>query len=167
MANLPGFKAEHATDPLRRGYAQMTYAEIAADLNTPYRVGGTRAVSLAETEKTIRAAGKWVEFCQKKDARGPDGSIANECIFQIMSVFDGQITEVNWRDGGYWEGLLDAAFVAGEIGPQVRDGWKGLSDVWMTRAQELGWPTVKEGWVERELSPRGALLAQKGASHAT
>ena len=152
MANLPGLKEEVAIDPLARGYAQMTNAEITADLNTPYRISGTRAVSLAETEKVIRAAGKWISFCQKKDAREPDGSISNPNLFQIMSVFDGQIAEVNWRDGGYWEGLLDAAFVDGEIGAQVLNGWKALSDVRVTRAQELGWPTVKEGWVEGALA---------------
>ena len=137
MPNLTALKGEIDSDLLGRGYGTMTNAEIANDLNTPYRPAGTKAVSLADTEIAIRQADKWVAFNQRKDAREADGSISNPTVFQIMSVFDGQIEEVNWRDGGYWEGLLDQAQTDGELGAGVVAGWKALSDAFQTRANEL------------------------------
>ncbi len=137
MPNLLGLKSEIAGDPLGRGYSGMSDAEIATDLNTAYRPDGTKAISVAETELAIREAGKWVAWQNRANARNSTtGDIENAAMYEIMSVFDSRLVEINWRDS-YWSVLLDQAVTDGDLGAAAAEGFKAQSDATQSRAQEL------------------------------
>lgn len=56
MADLVALKAEIDTDPLTRGYAAMTDAQVAADLNSSYRERNRDSMSASEVLNAIDIA---------------------------------------------------------------------------------------------------------------
>ena len=53
MANIAALKAEIDADPLTRGYAGMTDAQVAADINTAYRQINRESMSSSEVMNAI------------------------------------------------------------------------------------------------------------------
>lgn len=137
MANLVALKSELDTDPLTRGYSGMSDQEAADDLNAAYRLEGSKPILIHETELAIRQAGKWVPWTNRaKERNATTDQIENPAMFEIMSVFDSRLREIDWRDG-YWSGLLDQAVADGDLGAAAAEAFKQQSDKYCTRAEEL------------------------------
>ena len=157
MANLnttqtAELRVEIDTDPLGRGYAAMTDTQIASrvlvsGINT-VNIESSQAIPIDEFENAIRFAGKLEVFQSRARPLKPIDmgppvveEHYNPAMFELMSAFEGRLTDVNLRDA-YWTLLIDTAVAEGALGSGAAEQIKALSDVFISRATQLEFPTV-------------------------
>lgn len=120
---------ELQNDPLGRGYAGMTDAQVAADMNTTYReidrgVIDSRLILIATD------ASEYVALTAQQ--RG---------MFQaLVSPGTVDVSDTNVR------ATFAALFGAGTT---TRDNLLALSTKTVSRAEELGLPRIKPGYIEK------------------
>jgi len=126
--NLWALRAELDDDPLGRGYSGMTDVEAAADLNTVYRSRDKASVSGSEILNGIVVS----EWNALTDAQ-------RQTVWDIV-----HLGEVN--PFGIEATLMVNIFGAGS---ETISGLSSLRTEDISRAQELGLPQMKPGYVER------------------
>jgi len=127
--NLRALAQELANDPLGRGYGQMTDAQVAADLNAPYRTADVRAVSGDVCFQAIDAD----EFAALPDHR--QALWLAFCARETIDPFaPANIAFVRWLFGA------DSITATNLAKLRTRP---------VTRAEELGLGRVREGDVQR------------------
>lgn len=137
MGRLEIIAAELRDDPLARGYDVMTAEEAAISLNTE-NVDVSYARPVVEIETLVRAAGKWIAFKERADAREPDGSSTNPAIRELMDLFGSRVETVNFDDGGYWNSLLTAAVTEGSLGAGAANAFRASCHKNISRAAYIG-----------------------------
>ena len=145
MSKWTDIKAELDTDPLGRGYAGMTDAQAAADMNTAYR-NTTVAITVSEFENAARESGKFVQLIDRSELKEPDGSRTFESAYALMSSLVGRTTEMDFAEvGSYWYNVLEDCVAEGSLGTGAATAIRALCDEIITRGVELGVGTVEEG----------------------
>lgn len=131
MANYVNLKNEVTNDPLARGYASMTDAQVAADLNTAYRTRERTSLSGSEIFNSIVPA----EFAALADSQ-------KQFVRDVFSLGD----SVNVSTGTNARAVLLDAFGAGST---TRTNLAALVLESISRAQELELWTITEQDVGR------------------
>jgi len=126
--NYAVLKLELDTDPLGRGYAGMTDAEVAADLNTEYRTRNRVLMSGSEVANAISQ----LEFNAKTAEQ-------QQRIWDILHL--GELNPF-----GIEAGLFLQIFGAESV---TIVNLQALRVEPISRAEELGLGVVKAGYVER------------------
>jgi len=172
MANIAGIKAEIDTDPLTRGYAGMTDAQVAADLMTAYREGPGSATAIRqylshETSRSNDGSDTVVTFIIQRLAQvaamtpTTDGSdqtdpfggttlITNKMISAAVALQS--IAVDNEFETPHSDSRLDtilSLLVSATVFKSAdKTAILALTENTMTRAAELGLGKVEQGHVE-------------------
>ena len=148
MSRFQTLADELNNDPLGRGYAGMTDAQAAADINTEYR-DVNYPVSLAALELATRESLKWAEYQERAQAKDNDGvTFLNPNMSEFMDLFfttsslgGGQID----LQADYMNGLIDRMVAEGSLGPAAADALRNYGVQTVSRGTELEIGTVTEG----------------------
>lgn len=141
QSQLQVWRTELDTDPLGRGYAGMT-DEQAAESGNALDIASTQIIPTSEWELAIRKGGKWTPWRERAALQTVPDVYDNPAMQEIMSAMISATTEVDLRGDPYWSGLLDTAVADGELGAQAAELMKQLCDITISRATELGLPTI-------------------------
>ena len=148
MSRWDDIKTELDTDPLGRGYAGMTDAQAAADMNTAYRPT-TVAIPVSEFENAARESGKFVDLTDRSELKEPDGSRTFPSAYSLMSSLIGRTTEMDFAEvGSYWYNVLEDCVAEGSLGTGAATAIRALCDEIITRGVELGVGDVTAGDIE-------------------
>lgn len=128
MTNFTNLKAELDSDPLARGYAGMTDAEVAASLNTPDRSRGRATMSGSEILNEVDPT----EWAAKTDAQ-------KQLVWDICHLG-------NVNPFGIEANLMVDVFGGGSATITALAAARVET---ITRAQELGLGVVREGTVQQ------------------
>ena len=143
MSRYTDLNTELVTDPLGRGYAGMTDAQAAADINTLYRPA---EVPVSGLEADIRLAGKWTGYREKADLQTVAGTYDNQSMREFMDMFYSSINQGSTRTSeGYISDLVDAMVAEGSMGAAVGASLKAYDNDQQSRGSEIGVGNVTEG----------------------
>lgn len=147
--NYPILRSEIANDPMKRGYAAMTNAEVAASLNTADRthVDSTFATwrkMLADLGPTVTATVK------AKVEAAAEGNAAVAIALDMLGEYgDGgglDLGHANTR------AVIDQLAAGGVLTADEATAIKGIAEAVISRATELGLGEVGAGHVARARS---------------
>lgn len=145
MSKWTIIKTELDDDPLGRGYSAMTDAEVATDMNTPYRTT-TIAIPVSEFESAARESGKFVQLIDRSELKEPDGSRTFESAYSLMSSLVGRTTEMDFAEvDSYWYNVLEDCVAEGSLGTGAAAAIRALCDENIARGVEIGAGDVQEG----------------------
>ena len=133
---------ELQSDPLGRGYADMTDQEAADDLLTEY-IEKYRRVPMSELHDWASAKRIYKKFV---DNGLEDGSLHKE----LKTLIQGKQEDVNLQstDVGV-SGLISDMVSAGVITQDETQELQSKGTYYISRAKELGYSTISTAWVTR------------------
>ena len=134
-------------DPLGRGYAGLTDAMAAADVNSVYRTVHY-PVTLAELELEIRTSLKWTQYQERANQQNVPGTYDFASMKEFMDLFftttSAQGGQVDTQDP-YMSGLIDRMEAEGSMGAVAAQALREYGDFLVSRGVELEIGTVTEG----------------------
>jgi hypothetical protein len=143
MATVDILREEITNDPLSRGYEVLSDSEVADSLNTPDRPG-KKPVPATDVRLYVLLNGLFPGI-QNLAANGQNPSQKGTAITILQTIapnsFDTirmNLPNVNAAVGQMLQTMVDA----GVMTPQNRTDMLSLGDTLISRAQELGLPTV-------------------------
>lgn len=136
--NLPELKSELDDDSLARGYAAMSDAEAAADLNSAYR---TRLAPISSAELLAWAAanGRFAAIEEAAESHADQGVKSIARAASVMIRRDGTQLDLSLPDR---MAMLDALAAANVLTGNDKDDLVDKASVPASRAEELGLGTV-------------------------
>ena len=147
MSRFNTLADELNNDPLGRGYAGMTDAQAAADINSVYR-DVNYPVSPADLELAIRESLKWTQYRERSELQTTPGTYDNPNMREFMDVF---FTTTSAQGGTidlqspYMAGLIDRMEAEGSMGAVAAQELREYGIQTVSRGTELEIGTVTEG----------------------
>lgn len=119
---------------------------------------------ITEAEQAMRAGGKWTQYCERGEAKNPDGTFSNPAMQELMSAFTARTNEVNFMDA-YWLDVLQRCVTEGSMGSGAAAQLQAWSDNIQSDAQRnlLGRPTVGDITYARSLPMPAEVLDARRA----
>lgn len=149
-------RAEVRSDPQGRGYANMTAAQVKADLELP-RIAITRPVDDAGLNAWAMAGGRHAKFRQAAAAAGAFSGLS--ATAQSLAIGAEYMLR---RDGASYDpanpehvALLGGLVAEGIIDSADAAALNARSTQTISRAEQLGMRVVRIGWCERALAGLG------------
>jgi hypothetical protein len=143
MANVDILRDEIANDPLSRGYAAMADSQIADSLNLPGRPG-KRPVPATDVRLYVLLNGLFPGI-QNLAATGQDPMQRGTAITILQTIAPNSFDTIRMNLPNVHAAvsqMLQTMVDAGVMTPQHRTDMLALGDTTISRAQELGLPTV-------------------------
>jgi hypothetical protein len=139
--------SELKTDPAGIGYAGMTHKQVADAMNSAVRTA-KRDVPPEKLFKLLVERGLWVKLSRLAEDTSQQTAARSEAAQLLV--------EVAYPPGGASidlssaavAGALNTLVAAGDLQASDRNAILALSDVKISRAEEIGLPFVYEGHVE-------------------
>lgn len=144
-ASLYALKQEIFADPSGRGYADMTAAQIAADLNDPRYVA---TVERMISERTLFAIFGPDAATQMLDAMETMSLRKMKRVYQMLTDVASGGVDVSVAESG---GLLGALVAGGVLTAEQSATIKALAERRTSRAQQIGYNELTAQMVERVL----------------